>query len=238
MTALPPHLVPASQLRLICFPSVCVALDVETGALLLLSGEAARLISHLERAGGATSVLSSSARERAVAALVNSGVLAGGEESEAWDRVRPGIPSSSSWGTRESPAALAPIPRSSPRWYALGACALLLVLGGGVLGRTRAFARTRRLVGRTAMGPPEPAAAEAAAYAVRRIGRLLPLRVACWEEAAATTVALHWAGYQAVFRHGAATDPVRLHAWVEVGGRPVAEADDITDYTSFEESCE
>lgn len=77
-----------------------------------------------------------------------------------------------------------------------------------------------------------------AVHAVRGVGRLLPLRVACWEEAAAATAALRWAGYRAAFRHGVATDPVRLHAWIEVAGRPVAESDDITDYTPFEESDE
>lgn len=73
---------------------------------------------------------------------------------------------------------------------------------------------------------------------MRRVGRLVPLRVACWEEAAATSTALRWAGFQAAFRHGVATDPVRLHAWVEVRGRAVAESDDITDYTPFEEPRE
>lgn len=238
MTALPPHLVPAPQLRLICFPSACVALDAETGAVRLFSGEAAEVISCLEGAGGVVSALSLPERGRAVAALVNAGVLAGGEDPRAWGRVRPGVSSSPSWGTRESPAALAPVPRSPLRWYALGACALSLVVSVGVLGRTKAFARTRRLAGQMATGPTDHAVAEAATYAVRRIGRLLPLRVACWEEAAATAVALRWAGCRAVFRHGAATDPVRLHAWVEVDGRPVAESDDITDYTPFEESRE
>ncbi|WP_436890549.1 lasso peptide biosynthesis B2 protein [Nocardiopsis dassonvillei] len=193
----------------------------------------------MESTKGATSVLSAYPdRECMVAALVKAGVLIGEEQPRAWNGVRSGVPSSPSWGTRDSPAALVPIPRSSLRWYILGACALFTVVTIGLHNRIQAFARTRRLAGRTAAGAPDHAAAEAAAYAVRRIGRLLPLRVACWEEAAATAVALRWAGYRAVFRHGAATDPVRLHAWIEVGGRPVAETDDITDYAPFEESCE
>jgi hypothetical protein len=238
MTALPPYLVPAPPLRLICFPSVCVVLNVETGKLRLLSEQSAQLVSHMERTEGATPVLSTPESKRAVAALMKAGVLVEGHDPRAWYRVKQGVPPSSSWGTRESFAALVPIPGSLPRWYALGACALFLILGGGRLDRTRAFARTRRLAWRTAAGSSDRAAAEAAAYAVRRIGRLLPLRVACWEEAAATAVALRWAGRRAVFRHGASTDPVRLHAWIEVDGRPVAEADDITDYTPFEESRE
>jgi hypothetical protein len=29
-----------------------------------------------------------------------------------------------------------------------------------------------------------------------------------------------------------------MHAWIEVDGHPVGEADDITDYTPFEEAYE
>lgn len=116
--------------------------------------------------------------------------------------------------------------------------AMSAVLGSGSGGRESSFARTRRLARRAGSGIADHSTAVEAACAVRRAGRLLPLRVACWEEAAATSIALRWAGYRADFRHGVATDPVRLHAWVEVGGRVVAEADDITDYTPFEESCE
>ncbi|MBB5490821.1 lasso peptide biosynthesis B2 protein [Nocardiopsis metallicus] len=170
-------------------------------------------------------------------ALVDAGVLMRGGDSGAWDNVRPGVPSSPSWGTRDSPAALAQLPRAALRWYVLGSLALLTVLGGGFGGRRGAFTRTRRLA-RTAAGVTDHTAAVEAAHAVRKAGRFLPLRVACWEEAAAISIALRWAGYRAAFRHGVATDPVRLHAWVEVGGRAVAESDDITDYTPFEESCE
>ncbi|WP_223839045.1 lasso peptide biosynthesis B2 protein [Nocardiopsis deserti] len=177
-------------------------------------------------------------QERALVALVDTGVLIQREEPCSWERVRRGNPSSPSWGTRDSPAALAPIPRAPLRWYALGSVALLVVLTRGWGRRRSAFARTRDLVQRTETGIADYAAAVQATYAVRKAGRLLPLRVACWEEAAATTVALRWAGYRSTFRHGVATDPVRLHAWVDVGGRPVAESDDITDYTPFEESCE
>ena len=236
---LPPSLSLAPHLRLVCFPSTCVALDVEKGSVLLLSEEAGQIITHLRSAEGATSVLSlCSAQKRTLVALMDTGVLLQRKEARSWERVAQGVPSSPSWGTRTSPAALAPIPRVPLRWYALGALALLVVLSNGWGTRGNAFARTRRLVRRAGTGTADRAVAARVAHAVRKAGRLLPLRVACWEEAAATTVALSWAGYQAVFRHGVATDPVRLHAWVDVGGRPVAESDDITDYTPFEEPDE
>ncbi|MEE2038763.1 lasso peptide biosynthesis B2 protein [Nocardiopsis sp. CT-R113] len=236
---LPPSLSPAPHLRLVCFPSACVALDAEKGSVLLLSEEAGLVLTQLRGTGGATSSLSPCpAQKRALVALMDAGVLIRGEEARAWARVRPGVASSPNWGTRDSPAALAPIPRVPLRWYALGALALLLVLGCGLRGRGGAFARTGRLARRRSAGTADHAAATRVAYSVRRVGRLLPFRVACWEEAASTAVALRWAGCRADFRHGVATDPVRLHAWVEVGGRPVAESDDITDYTPFEEPDE
>jgi hypothetical protein len=237
---LPSSLFLAPHLRLVCFPSTCVALDVEKGSVLLLSEEASQALSCVWSTRGATSALSLyPVQERTLVALMDAGVLIRGEEARSWERFRRGVASSPSWGTRDSPAALAPIPRGPLRWYVLGALALLVVLSselrGGLRSRRSAFARTRRLVRRTEAGTNDHATATQVAHAVRKAGRLLPLRVACWEEAAATTIALRWAGYRAAFRHGVATDPVRLHAWIDVGGQPVAESDDIADYTPFEE---
>ncbi|WP_017602399.1 lasso peptide biosynthesis B2 protein [Nocardiopsis lucentensis] len=230
---------PSPHLRLVCFPSACVVLDLEQGSVTLLSEEAAWMITCLDAAKGEASALRLSAREEPVLAeLVSAGVLREGETPSSWECVRRGAPSSPSWGTRDSPAALSPIPRAPLRWYVLGVLALLVVLSGGLGNRRNTFTHVRLLTRPRSTGLPDHGTATEAAHAVRAVGRLLPLRVACWEEAAATTVALRWAGYRASFRHGAATDPVRLHAWVEVGGRPVAESDDITDYTPFEESRE
>lgn len=235
----PSLLSPAPHLRLVRFPATCVALDVEKGSVLLLPEEAGRIITHLHGTQGVVPPLSlSSTQQRTLIALVDAGVLIQGERTHAWDRVTQGVPASSSWGTHESPAALAPIPRAPLRWYALGSLALLVVLSGGLRNRQSAFVDTRDLVQRTKAGTTDHATAVQATHAVRKIGRLLPLRVACWEEAAAVTLALRWAGYRSAFRHGVATDPVRLHAWIEVGGHPVAESDDITDYTPFEEPDE
>lgn len=230
---------PAPHLRLVLFPDTCVVLNVEKGTVLLLSEEAGRIITHLRSVEGAAPPGSLyPAQEQTLVALVDAGVLIQGGDGHPWDRVRQGVPASPSWGTQDSPAALPLIPRAPLRWYVLGSLALLVVLGGGLGSRRSAFVRTRGLVQRTKTGTADHATAVRAAHAVRRTGRLLPLRVACWEEAAATTLALRWAGHRTAFRHGVATDPVRLHAWIEVGGRPVAESDDITDYTPFEEPDE
>lgn len=230
---LPPCLVPSADLRLVCFPASCVVLDVRRGTVRLLSEEAAEALVHLRSSGGVTST--SRERKRVLLALLAAEILLPGTRHRDWDRVRLGVPSSASWGASETPAALEPLPPTFPRWYVLGALALAVVLSCGVGSRGGAFTRTRRLVAKPARGTIDHDVALEVARAVRRVGRLVPLRVACWEEAAATSIALRWAGFRASFRHGVATDPVRLHAWVEVCGRAVAEADDITDYTPFEE---
>lgn len=230
---------PAPHLRVVLFPATCVVLNVEKGTVLLLSKEAGRIITHLRSVEGAAPPGSLyPVQEQALMALMNAGVLIQGGNSRAWGRVRQGVPASPSWGTQDSPAALPSAPRAPLRWYILGSLALLVVLNGGLRSRQRAFVRTRHLVQRTKAGTTDRATAVRATHAVRGMGRLLPLRVACWEEAAATTLVLRWAGHRAAFRHGVATDPVRLHAWIEVGGRPVAESEDITDYTPFEDPDE
>lgn len=236
---MPSVVAPGRDLRLVCFDSTSVVLDVRDGSVSLLPEGATRVVEHLRTAEGRTTALSPSPDQgKTVLALLNAGILSPGNGPHQWARISRGTAQPPSWGTQESPAALAPIEPASLRWYALGAVALLVVVSAGLGRRGRGFTRTRHLVKPGRPGITDHVAAQEAARAVRGLGRLLPLRVACWEEAAATTIALRWAGYHSDFRHGVATDPVRLHAWIEVGGRPVAEEEDITDYTPFEEAHE
>jgi hypothetical protein len=59
--------------------------------------------------------------------------------------------------------------------------------------------------------------------------------VACLEQSAAVMLILKVWGYGAQWKHGVATDPVRLHAWIEVNGSPIEESADIIEYTPFQE---
>ncbi|MEU3016111.1 lasso peptide biosynthesis B2 protein [Nocardiopsis sp. NPDC007018] len=236
---LPPVVLPAPHLRQVCFPSTCVVLDLNSGKVLTLSEQAAHTVAGLLGTVGATDrfVNRPVARDILVA-LIHAGVLLPGEDRRAWEGVTQGVPSSPSWGTRDSPAALPVLPRAPLRWSALATVALLLVIVTKSGRSKHAFVRVSALVRRHGEGTNDHVVAVRAVQAVRRVGRLLPVRVACWEEAAASYTALRWAGYRSDFRHGVATDPVRLHAWIEVDGRPVAEQADITDYTPFEETHE
>ena len=74
------------------------------------------------------------------------------------------------------------------------------------------------------MSPAPAERIRLAVHAVRRAGLVAPGRVACLEESAAAVVLLAASRQGVTWRHGAAADPVRLHAWVETDhGHPVAE---------------
>lgn len=69
--------------------------------------------------------------------------------------------------------------------------------------------------------------------AVRHMARLWPARVACLEESIAGTLALALEGRQVTWCHGIATGPIALHAWIEVGGFPVAQPPSIERFTAL-----
>lgn len=134
-----------------------------------------------------------------------------------------------SWGTVEVPAVLparAPVPL---RWRLAAAPAVLATAAVMVCGRRRR--RFRRLVRLACLGRAlTPATDRQAGYAVRavrRAARTVPARWACLEESAAAALLLAAAGQRAEWRHGVATDPVRLHAWIaDRRGVPVEELPD------------
>ncbi|WP_156365789.1 lasso peptide biosynthesis B2 protein [Nocardiopsis sp. NRRL B-16309] len=224
-----------------CYPSVTVALDVSDGSVHLLTGSAARLISELAAVAGTTEATATDdQRAYLIEQLIDRRWLVAIPEPSEWEGVQSADPQSPSWGTRESAAALIPVGPASLKWSLLGVTALAVVLCARHLGPTRTrFARARNLApGPRKQGTSDRRAAERAARAVRGVGRVLPARIACLEEATATALVLYWSGHRVTWRHGVATDPVRMHAWIEVDGSPVGEADDITDYTPFEEPYE
>jgi len=133
-----------------------------------------------------------------------------------------------SWGTQELAAGYVEPPRVSLGTTVRAGLALAVVLGVLALGRKRTrMARLTRLLTWATRYTTRAATTEHArqtVHAVRRAGLLMPGRVACLEESAAVTLALAVSRHRVTWCHGAAADPVRLHAWVETGNRqPVAE---------------
>ncbi|WP_257142122.1 lasso peptide biosynthesis B2 protein [Streptomyces sp. sk226] len=102
------------------------------------------------------------------------------------------------------------------------------------LGRRRTrFGRLVRLAeaGRT-LPPPSRAHARLAIRSVRWAARLFPARVACLEESTSAVLLLAAGGRGGAWRHGVATDPIRMHAWIcDVHGQPVEEPDQTGEYT-------
>ncbi len=157
-----------------------------------------------------------------------------GAGRRAWaDRAAVGRSAQACWGTGEVPARLA-LTASPPGWRlrALGSLALTL-LAREAGPRRRRFARMATLAGAATVRrrPADAVQAEASLRAVRRVAGVVPARVACLEESVAALVALALAGFGAQWRHGVATDPVRLHAWIEVDGNPVDEPASTRSYT-------
>ncbi|MGH3929201.1 MAG: lasso peptide biosynthesis B2 protein, partial [Pseudonocardiaceae bacterium] len=70
-----------------------------------------------------------------------------------------------------------------------------------------------------------------ALHCVRQMAYVLPCRIACLEESIAAMLMLVLTGHSALWCHGVATDPIRLHAWITVDGVPVAEPASTARYT-------
>ncbi|MFI6577592.1 lasso peptide biosynthesis B2 protein [Nocardiopsis sp. NPDC050513] len=138
-----------------------------------------------------------------------------------------------SWGTEETNAVLRTPSKVGSGWIlaAIPATAVTVpVLFCG--SRPHRFARMVRLacVGRR-FPPATDAQAQHVVHAVRRISALFPARWACLEQSVTAALLLAMVGRRAEWRHGVATDPVRLHAWIEADGYPVEEEPGIDAYT-------
>ncbi|MBN9795496.1 lasso peptide biosynthesis B2 protein [Pseudonocardia sp. TMWB2A] len=140
-----------------------------------------------------------------------------------------------SWGTQEAPGVLPVREPLSPAWAPIAACALAAVLLVRATGRrARAFSRMLRLVriaAWVARRPVRDVEAVAVLHCVRVIGGVSPFRTACLEETVAAMLALAVTGRRAGWCHGIAADPIRLHAWLRLDGRPVGEPPSTLRFT-------
>ncbi|WP_232788977.1 lasso peptide biosynthesis B2 protein [Streptomyces odonnellii] len=139
-----------------------------------------------------------------------------------------------SWGTVEQSAVL-PDPVSIPLRWRLGAVPVVLFTAAAWAAGSRR-GRFSRLVRLACAGHDLPPATECQArYAVRAVrwaARLMPMRWACMEDSTAAALLLTVARRRGEWRHGVATDPIRLHAWIaDPEGGPVEESPDTALYT-------
>ncbi|WP_435243356.1 lasso peptide biosynthesis B2 protein [Streptomyces cucumeris] len=143
-----------------------------------------------------------------------------------------------SWGTSESPARLET--PAAPSWPWRIAAMGLLVSTLAVLrlgsARTR-FGRLVRLaqVGRS-LPPPSREHASLAVRSIRWAAHAVPARVACLEESTAAALLLAVGGRGGAWRHGVATDPIRMHAWIcDRHDQPVEEPAQTYAYSPINE---
>lgn len=213
----PPDCVRAADLG-----PLIVIVNYRTGGHHTLSGQACDLWRALATTGDAETTAMGI---EIVNQMMRRGLLTEVPTAQSWPP-SPVTFSTASWGTVERDACLPRLPPISRRWRIRGALALLATLAVREAGRPgRCFARVLALL-RFAARYGRPASVEQALSAlngVRHAARFFPARIACLEESVAAMLALTLAGYRATWCHGVATDPLRLHAWIEADGKRAGE---------------
>jgi hypothetical protein len=225
------HLTCPGHIRVADVGSAIVVVDIRTGAVDVILGWGRVL--WLELAGGAPSEtpggwpgVDLADIDSLIRQWCSAGLLVEAEGSPNW-KIAKTPPTLPSWGTQEVPAALPSRLRLSVPDALLAGLACGIVLLVRTAGRRRrAFARLLRLVALLADLTDRPATTEQAVqrlYWVRSFASFLPCRFACLEETVAAVLLLALRGRGVGWCHGIAADPIRLHAWLVLDGRPVAE---------------
>ncbi|MGH3978675.1 MAG: lasso peptide biosynthesis B2 protein [Pseudonocardiaceae bacterium] len=162
------------------------------------------------------------------------GLLEATPAPRPWE-VAHGAVTTSSWGTQEVSAGLAPAQPLPWGHLVLAVPTLVAVLLVRHAGRRRrSFARMIALLRAATRRPcrhASPQAVDQALHCVRHMANFLPCRIACLEESIAAMLVLAATGQSAIWCHGVATDPIRLHAWLTVNGVAVGEPASIARYT-------
>lgn len=236
----PPHHVRAPDHVSACdLGPATVLVDYRTGAVTVLTGPAARWWAELAATGdtSAPTALGPASARALLGRLHTAGLLVPAERSRPWPAPVAGRPLVPSWGTQTVQAGRTAIPHVPYRVLPVAAGALAVALAVAHGGRASArMARLTRLltwVARRMLRPASADRARQAVCAVRRVGLLAPGRVACLEESVAVALMLATSRHQVTWCHGVRADPIRLHAWVETDGQPVAEPESTTHYTAL-----
>ncbi|WNV83073.1 lasso peptide biosynthesis B2 protein [Umezawaea sp. Da 62-37] len=219
------YLTAPAQVRAVDVGPATVIVNYRSGQVDTLIGPAARWWTELATSGDTDTpaALDHVTARTLRGQLLEAGLLTPSAQPTPWPVPTTGPAWEPSWGTHELAAGRTtpvPVPRTITMVAGL---ALALVLATLAAGRPhRRMARLTWLLQRSTRHTSRSATterAEQAVYAVRRAGLLAPGRVACLEESAAVLVLLAASRHRVMWCHGAAADPVRLHAWVETEDR-------------------
>ncbi|MFD4577513.1 lasso peptide biosynthesis B2 protein [Streptomyces sp. NPDC058417] len=228
MDELPAFVTCPKAVRAVDFGHVMVLIDYRTGSVQALQPPAAEHWTALSRTGVLHQITPALARR-----FLTLGLLTPTGEPTPWPPALTATSARASWGSTEHPAGVVQPPRA-PLAGTLAAAAAL----------TAAFAATRRPTGmRPALAllsaagdrtvrPATLQEATRAVTAVRRAGWYSPGRTACLEESVAAVLLLASRRLGVRWCHGIASDPIRLHAWVQtMNGDDVAEPPSTRAYT-------
>lgn len=104
-----------------------------------------------------------------------------------------------------------------------------------LLGLRRTVVLARRLGGNRGARANAPAPIDCA-RSVATAAAFFPGRAVCLEQAIALFVVLRRLGYPAALRIGVQPLPFLAHAWIELGGRPLFEAEATSQFVPFPEA--
>jgi hypothetical protein len=218
-------------------PTTTVVVNYQGGGVYTLLGPSARWWRSLATSGDLTAATGIDGRSVVplLSQLRAAGVLIDTTTPTPWPLPVQGQPWRLSFGTEEVQAGRVVHPRAPLRATLLASMALAFAtavqhVGASGTGMCRLLRLLRWATSRTNR-PATASDAEQVIHAVRRVGRWAPGRVACLEESAAVVLALAVSRHRVTWCHGIAADPVRLHAWIEVDGQPVAEPTSTRRYT-------
>ena len=96
-----------------------------------------------------------------------------------------------------------------------------------VIGLRRTLAFLRRVTPATATAPARDELIDATAQRVSLAAAFYPRRALCLEQSLTLFVLLRRRGVAAELRLGVQPRPFYAHAWVEAGGRPVSESENL-----------
>ncbi|MFE2104410.1 lasso peptide biosynthesis B2 protein [Kitasatospora sp. NPDC059463] len=211
------------HVRGVDFGHAVVLVNYHNGQVSALPASAGAALCQTARFGSARHL-----PEKLLTSLLGGGLLVATNRPRPWRAVREAKAPTASWGGDEFRAGLSPLP-PVPRTRTLAAAAALAAVHAVKTAgpEHEAMGRVLKLVHSASKGRRRPATvsqAEQAVHAARSAGWYSPGRTNCLEESAAAMLLLQLTGRAAVWRHGVAPDPIRLHAWIEtVDGTPVAE---------------
>lgn len=229
MDDLPAFVTCPRHIRAVDFGHVLVLISYRTGRIHALQPPAAAQWNATSRTGVLGTIDPALTHE-----LLALGLLTPTSGPGPWSPTLRASSAQASWGSIEHPAGISRPPRAPLPGTLAAAAALTVTFAAtryGHAGMQRAVTLLSASFART-VRPATPDQATSAVDAIRCAGWYSPGRTACLEESVAAVLLLGARRLSVRWCHGIASDPIRLHAWVQtMDGADVAEPSSTRAYT-------